>query len=104
MSNIEHLLENALIYMERGKDFDEWVSEEETRRNMPESGVMPMSYASFWALANYVRYSYMECYVEKVIEQLEKMLDYSDSGDSDYIETCNACISQAIEVVKGIKK
>lgn len=104
MSNIEHLLENALIYMERGKDFDEWVSEEETRKNMSENGVIPMSYASFWALANYVRYSYMECYVEKVVEQLKEMAERICSS-TNCKEECEVCdfYSEMEAVIKIVR-
>ena len=38
--------------------------------------------------------------IDDIVELLEELLDYSDIGDSDYIDNCNACINQAIEIVK----
>ena len=39
--------------------------------------------------------------MDRIVELLEELLDYSDIGDSDYIDNCNACINQAIEIVKA---
>ncbi len=66
MSNLEHCLENAIVAIEKGKDYDEWYCEEITRGN---AGPFNKDWAVFtdestinlkdiWSMAMYVVYTY----------------------------------------------
>lgn len=112
MSNIEHILENALVAMEEGKDFDIWVKEEESMGNVSTDGEIPMSYASFWTLADYVINVYKADYMSDIVEQLEyekltAFLTLANTSDekTDYIYLQVASVlDRAIEIVKGTKE
>lgn len=68
MSNLEHCLENAIVAIEKGKDYEVWYYEEIARGN---AGHLNKDWAVFtdesiinlkdiWVMATYVVYTYKE--------------------------------------------
>jgi hypothetical protein len=69
MSNLEHCLENAIIAVEEGKDYDAWFYEEVPRLNACPFGAHAwavltddsvINLKDIWAMATYVVYTYKE--------------------------------------------
>ena len=67
MSNLEHCLENAIIAIDEGKDYDQWRYEEIPRGNVcpfnKEWAVLTCEGSiiylkDIWAMATYVVYTY----------------------------------------------
>lgn len=66
MSNLEHCLENAIVAVEEGKDYDLWRYEETPRGNaspfnkdwavLTDESIINLK--DIWAMATYVVYTY----------------------------------------------
>lgn len=66
MSNLEHCLENAIVAIEEGKDYDAWRYEEIPRLNaspfnndwavLTDESIINLK--DIWAMATYVVYTY----------------------------------------------
>ena len=57
MSNLEHLIDNAITTLEEGKDFDFWMSLWYTKEQLKKVQSPP---EEIWEIANYCYYSYRE--------------------------------------------
>lgn len=77
MSNIEHLLENAIDDMETKKSFEEW------KQRYPNSAVLPLVEATaeeIWMMAQYVLYTYKPWLLEKCRKETERIYGYPMPG------------------------
>lgn len=73
MSNIEHLLENAIDDMAAKKSFEEW------KQKYPNSAILQFVEATaeeIWMMAQYVLYTYKPWLLEKCHKEAERIYGY----------------------------
>lgn len=73
MSNIEHLLENAIDAIEGGKSYEEWLKE--PNKSMLKSVMSTPE--EIWAMAQYCVFTYRTNIIGKTIDYVEKQYGYS---------------------------
>lgn len=73
MSNIEHLIENAIGAIEHGHDYQWWLGEP----NKTMLRLVKSPPEEIWEMALYCYYTYREHLIWKVSEELEEKYGYS---------------------------
>ena len=78
MSNIEHLIENAISAVEHHKDILEWKKEGHNRLML--LSVQAPAY-EIWEMAQYIVYNYKPYVVNKTVDILEEKYGYPAPDD-----------------------
>ena len=73
MSNIEHLIENAIVAMEEKHDYDWWISTWQTKAMIKEVKSPP---DEIWQMAQYVYYTYRQSLIWDLTDEIEKKYGY----------------------------
>lgn len=73
MSNIEHLLENAIIALENNVSLENWANNK-INKNMLET--TKTTKEEFWQMAQYVLYTYVPYEKAKLLDEIEKAYGY----------------------------
>jgi len=74
MSNVEHLIENAIVCMEENKSYDDFINADVNKRMLELVKSPP---EEIWEMAIYVYYTYREVVVWETEDKLEKAYGYS---------------------------
>lgn len=73
MSNIEHLIENAICAMENGKGYDDWMEMWQTREQLK---YVKSPSSEIWEMAQYCYFTYRESIIWKTEDEIEKKYGY----------------------------
>ena len=73
MSNIEHLVENAINCIERKLDYEDFRKAWHNKEMLKEVKASPME---IWEIAQYVYYSYRESIIWRTEDEMEKRYGY----------------------------
>lgn len=73
MSNIEHLIENAIISIEHNETYDDWKNKWQQKAMIPEVMSDPWE---IWQMAQYVVYTYKNHIVWKLMDKVEAAYGY----------------------------
>lgn len=76
MSNIEHLIENAIVAIEENKEYEDWKSAWQQKAMLKE--VMSDAW-EIWQMAQYCVYTYKQSIIWDTEERLEKEYGYKVS-------------------------
>lgn len=76
MSNIEHLIENAIVAIEEHKEYEDWKSAWQQKAMLKE--VMSDAW-EIWQMAQYCVYTYKQSIIWDTEERLEKEYGYKVS-------------------------
>ena len=71
MSNVEHLIENALVSMESNKDAYESFQQEMSKKyNRDMLEMVHITLDELWEIAQYIKYSYCwSCKIDREVEE-----------------------------------
>jgi len=73
MSNIEHLIENAITTIENGKDYEDWLSAWQQKAMLKEVESDPWE---IWQMAQYCYYTYRESVIMDTEKEMEDRYGY----------------------------
>ena len=73
MSNIEHLIENAICAIEKNKEYEDWLSAWQQKAMLKEVKSDPWE---IWQMAIYCYYTYRQSIIEETEDELEKKYGY----------------------------
>ena len=73
MSNIEHLIENAIVSIEHNECYEDWLSKWQQEAMIHEVKSPP---EEIWEMAQYAVYTYKTSIVWKLMDKVEKAYGY----------------------------
>lgn len=73
MSNIEHLIENAIVSIEHNESYDEWLNKWQQKAMIHEVKSPPKE---IWEMAQYAVYTYKMSIVWKLMDKIEAAYGY----------------------------
>ena len=73
MSNIEHLIENAIMSIEHEEEYDDWLNKWQQKAMIKEVKSDPWE---IWQMAQYVIYTYKTHIVWKLMDKVEAAYGY----------------------------